>query len=47
MTSTPRKAVRCDHCGQRKSPVSTYVVAGRRVCYQAARQAAEAGRAIR
>lgn len=42
-----RKPVRCDHCGRPKSPLSMYMVAGKRVCYEAARRAAETGRAIR
>jgi hypothetical protein len=38
-----KKLVRCPHCGKPTAPLSTYVIAGQRVCYQAAREAAAAG----
>ena len=39
-----KKPVRCDHCGKLASPIAIYLVAGKRLCYQAAREAAAAGK---
>jgi hypothetical protein len=38
-----KKPVRCVHCGKLTSPIAIYLVAGRRLCYEAAREAAAAG----